>query len=376
MSQSRPRPIFLVHGRYIRRNLGDWLIMRVMLARLLERGEVVCFDRRMKEYDLPGLRAASGRPGSPISALASALTSRLRGRQVYIVYPPGHIFSSSAPSVSSFAKLVIKTALEHVLGAMGVRFMRLGASAGPFNGQDAGYERGSAKRSFYYSVRDSRSERYLKGLGIEGVRRFPDWSLVDPLPAGSAPGFGHPRTSVVLSFRGQLMGTAEDPTYDPSGQARRLARILPSIMDESGAARIVISQQVDQDEPVTRALAVGLEMFQPQISAQTLDWTAAAGLYGSSAVVISNRLHVLLFAMRFGAVPIALIDPRRHDKVMGIFEDAGLTDLVLDVNQDRFDETRLRGIWKNKDRYLSLIQRFFSAAQDQAETELARTLSR
>jgi polysaccharide pyruvyl transferase WcaK-like protein len=67
-------------------------------------------------------------------------------------------------------------------------------------------------------------------------------------------------------------------------------------------------------------------------------------LYSQVSFVFSNRLHVLLFALANGAIPFAIIDIKKNTKITGLFEDAGLKSLIININDHPIDIKALREI--------------------------------
>jgi polysaccharide pyruvyl transferase WcaK-like protein len=65
----------------------------------------------------------------------------------------------------------------------------------------------------------------------------------------------------------------------------------------------------------------------------------APSFYSQAQMLFSNRLHALLLAYKYGAVPFAFIDKTNQQKIVGIFEDTDLEGLLIsldDVNISSF----------------------------------------
>ena len=75
--------------------------------------------------------------------------------------------------------------------------------------------------------------------------------------------------------------------------------------------------------------AIGERYVCTFVAEQTLP--RLADMYSSVDVIISNRLHGLLFASAQGAVPLGLLIPECNQKIIGILEDLGLDDHWIDV---------------------------------------------
>jgi polysaccharide pyruvyl transferase WcaK-like protein len=72
-----------------------------------------------------------------------------------------------------------------------------------------------------------------------------------------------------------------------------------------------------------------------------IDSCSMYDLYSSASMVCSNRLHVLMFAMFCGSLPIAIVNRDKEKKINGIFSDAGLEEIILDISQGTHELDRL-----------------------------------
>ena len=96
--------------------------------------------------------------------------------------------------------------------------------------------------------------------------------------------------------------------------------------------RIAVLTQVLRDRERSRSLSHAL-------GAELVDWDGRnhgkqeevlRSVYQRSALVLSDRLHVLIAAITEGAVPLALI-PKYSDKIERHFAAAGIDDVAVDV---------------------------------------------
>nr|MCU0537984.1 hypothetical protein [Hydrococcus sp. Prado102] len=110
--------------------------------------------------------------------------------------------------------------------------------------------------------------------------------------------------------------------------------------------------------------------------AATLNISVEGGMlaYGDY-LIFSNRLHVLMFAMRCDSIPIAVIDAAKEEKIVGIFSDAGLKRLILDIDKEPFNVSILPEIAANSHQIKEEIAACFDRYQDKAETLLESIFS-
>jgi polysaccharide pyruvyl transferase WcaK-like protein len=129
-----------------------------------------------------------------------------------------------------------------------------------------------------------------------------------------------------------------------------------------GSLRVV--QQVGFDAPLSELLlrelgCAGVCFAQTEESA-----AAVLEAYGTSALVVSNRLHALLFGWACGAVPLAVVDGGHDAKIAGVFRQVGLEDLLLPVSRIADLPEVAMSLVARRDEWRRRLQPLFAAERE------------
>ena len=89
-------------------------------------------------------------------------------------------------------------------------------------------------------------------------------------------------------------------------------------------------------------------------------------------MVVTNRLHVLLLAAQCAALPIALIKQNDNKKIIGIFGDNDLSQLLIDSDYSAPEAVsrKINQICSSKNRYMQTIQAVSAKHTKYMEKEL------
>lgn len=97
----------------------------------------------------------------------------------------------------------------------------------------------------------------------------------------------------------------------------RLKEILPVFFSKGYAVDIIF--QVEEDKLFAKVLAKSLKEYNLNVLSQCI-WYDNLDTYSKYDYVFSNRLHVLLLAAKYGAIPLALISKDlKEKKISNIF---------------------------------------------------------
>jgi polysaccharide pyruvyl transferase WcaK-like protein len=329
------RNIVIVHTFYFRAktqyaNLGDMLISRELLALARAHGNVVVDVCDAPNAFVLGLDIRdTERADSGLSFWLGILfgirgrrtgEAKVSGRRVYLLNPGG--FSGEYSYLAAIAQLGVLF-FYVLLWICGVKIMRVGCSLGPFGRRRKFLERLKSYFVSHIGVRDNQSLSYCNKIGMDNTQYFPDLAFLAS-GAGLRNAFQSDRCTVCLSFRsGASNAMVEDAV---AHQLSILVRSAPPYVS------FKFVTQVAYDAGPNRALAEHLGLLSNCAFVDVSnDLTKAAALYGSCDLVISNRLHVLLLALRNGASVIALVQNSANAKIVGLFSTLALSHLVVDV---------------------------------------------
>jgi polysaccharide pyruvyl transferase WcaK-like protein len=138
------------------------------------------------------------------------------------------------------------------------------------------------------------------------------------------------RSRVIVSFRRETNSLAITEGY----QEAILAKLMTLLANHTHEI-LVFCYQVPSDKDFNQQLfdAFVKKGFQCEFIQQKLSLQEGLNLYSKASLVLSNRLHILLPCIGLGTSHIGIIDKLNHHKILGIYRDAGLEDLLVDVNQ-------------------------------------------
>jgi polysaccharide pyruvyl transferase WcaK-like protein len=369
---------YTVHTQYV--NLGDLVINKTLLRELRRHGRLIVNDQKAPDWFFKELEIAPEERASQYNVkfdhlilLFAFIRLFQRNKKTYLVLGPGHIYNEQK-------KLKLKPVLRSVLDlclfrAVGIRVCRFGVSIGPFLPLAQVAERWRAKLMYFYSVRDSISEDYAHKLGIKKVEKFPDlaWLMEVKNLTNTQNQTRLENDYVIFSFR-----EASHKLDNPTVYKENLYPVLDTIanlMCGKLAKQLVVSYQVEFDYKVCKEIRDRYrEQHEVIFLEDKIDEQSMQNLYSHASLVFSNRLHVLIFAMTHGAIPIAVIDTEKHSKVAGIFSDAGLMNLVVDIQDTQFNVEALLEIIADTDRVKEKIKLLLNRNKSSAHTILNRVI--
>jgi hypothetical protein len=283
---SPPRTVFYsINAQWD--NLGDVEIRATMLDWISDSGApVLAYTGSMPEAYIAAFRAGPNvRWQANAKRYQAALWRAILTRRASIVFAPGpQVYSPSFKSLlKSFVNLVNVAGVR----ASGGSVLAVGRSLRG-RGRVAGIlERSIVSRFHQYVVRDTRSAEVI---GIP-LRNAPDLAFAHRSSPAELKRYG------VISLRG-------DRPLDKNG--------LKAVSDWIRAHDLVpiLLTQVKRDDDQHRALSVelGIEAMLWGDETHSEQLELVRQIYSEARLVVSNRLHALIFGLQFGVVPFAVLD--------------------------------------------------------------------
>lgn len=381
MKSSKQLIFFPLQTQYT--NLGDQLINKVLLDKLQNYGDLIVDDRGVPEWYIEKLgllpHQRSSHYGKKLNYLIieNSLKNKFshQFKQIYFIYHPGHRYGDRTwlETFSWFRAMLISNSLFYLLG---VRMCSFGISIGPFSTPLQILEKLKSRFMYFYSVRDSISEVYAKSIGIQKVQRFPDiaW-LMKIKPAEQIKNLiSIEGQYIIFSFRSATNAYTNSNVY-----ANKLCAILDQIFNLFCLTlnqKLVISYQVEMDYDFCQFLENRYKDRGKVICLkEKLETDTIYDLYHNASMVFSNRLHVLLFSIVSHTLPIAVVDVKKHDKVVGIFQDANLHELIIDIEQDNFQISHLQSLVNQSESIKEKVNLCYQQTQVIAENLLGSVMT-
>jgi hypothetical protein len=278
-------------------NLGDIEIRNAVLTWMLQRSHrVVVFTGAM-----PASYIDAFYTDPFVSLESSAVRYQVRlwidvvRRRASIVFAPGpQVFG---PKLKSMAKSAVNWINVTGVRASGGRVLAVGRSLRGDGRLALLLERHVIAKFHLYVVRDTRSSTVVN----RPLRGAPDLAF-------AGVGMSLSRELVVISLRG-------DRPIDFAG----LQRLCDWV--RSQGLRPVLVTQVKRDNEHHRLLAdkLSVECVFWESESHSEQIARVKDTYSQARMVISNRLHALIFGLEYGAIPLAVIDAG-SDKLLSTLE--------------------------------------------------------
>lgn len=303
-------------------NYGDLVINRECMKLLRKHGKLVVQANYAPEDFLKRLGVSTDeKSGRRFTFARGLIGNALRGKPTYLVLVPGAI--SGDLTRGQWLRHLGLAATYRSLAILGVRIVRLGASMDPLTKRRAPIERWKSHAMHFIGLRDQLSIDAAARAGLQHTASFPDFAWM--LPARDLEVASN-KSEIFLSFRASNNLELDDVA---SAVSEYLAQV-----DPKKNAALTLVCQVERDRATCRELAqriqAGREVTYLDVEQGESDLLDA---YANAAVVLSNRLHVLLFAARQGAPIRAFVHPDRNQKIIGLFQDSGIGERLVNITQ-------------------------------------------
>lgn len=314
-------------------NTGEVLIYKSLLEFIRSHGDVVINDGngiQSKFLTRIGIRDSERLSVKTKQKFVSymicvALTNLFRGNRVFFITGVGE---HSVSGMKSVVKNMMSFVLLIILRILRVKIIRVGMSI-RFDGFWAKFsEKVLSSVINHYYVRDGISFNNCRCIGIKKCKIAPDLSWGYRVPYCEE---DKSRNDLYMSFRFYCESKENSETYRKKIE-ETVKQIVLGIYNKI-QGNIVFSYQCDEDELFMNSILRQLPPIPNLIMSKelvTLD--NAKKYYGNAALILSNRLHVLLLGYKFGAPTVCVSDIENHRKIQGIFLDNGLEANLLDYN--------------------------------------------
>lgn len=355
-------------------NTGDLLINKAAVEVIRKKYNLIIDDTKAPRWFVECILAPSDKLLSRISnksavkeVIFDLVLQKLNVRkkaESYLVLVPGHI--SGAGVKTNIAKLKRLIALS-VIRLLGGKVVKFGVSIGPFDKLGSFIESLISRTYHYYGLRDQDSLNLAKKLNFKNTKFFPDlaWSY----EARNAIKTDE-RKNIVFSFRSNSYGVSHQDEY-----LKKVINCLKEIVLDVKFQnnKILIAYQVSYDRPASVEIYEQLKkVASVELIDRKLSLDDAIALYHTAEMVVTNRLHVLLLAAQCDALPIALIKQNDNKKIIGIFGDNNLAQLLIDSDTLAPDAVsrKIAEVCADKQQYMQTIQVVSAKHTMYMETEL------
>ncbi|MFT4202325.1 MAG: polysaccharide pyruvyl transferase family protein [Chitinophagaceae bacterium] len=330
-NSTKPKNVFLYLGGTQFENVGDLLINRSLLYHIANYGEILLLEQHYPaDYlkalvqDIPNVKILTAFPSRK-----QLFVRKWRDRQTICrLETPGHVFDTNWMPQSNWKSKLVQFVDHFVLG---IRKIRFGVTLGPFASFNEQFYIDNYKSYRLLCVRDKPSLEWCVRHGIKNSFYIPDlaWGYpTEVMHLGGQPP-KQKKNQVLLSFRGNLIGTELDMPY-----LQQIIQALEYIMPLLSGCELVLVQQVDFDLSSNTYIWNHFKgRYAMRLVTETYTLDGAVSAYAEAPYVLTNRLHVFLLALKAGSFPITVTDTERHPKLVNQLREQQLEHLLVDVRE-------------------------------------------
>lgn len=322
-------------------NLGDVILNNNLIEVYRKRGEVIVDDHYLDDAYTQQIDFSDGKVSlmskcslpnpRKLGGLLSMIFTLKRPYDAISRYP-GHYEPGRSPKHLLHGLL---TAVIYTLFRLrGYRIILVGITMSTKNlrGPRLLLERWQAAMHSLYSVRDLTVRDELKALGIGCVQHVPDVFLLatppeSPVSQNDLEARDYKR--IIICLRPDVHESSDEAKVRETTK-QRVRELLDALPSEE--YEVVFSFQVARDHDYNAELYESCKdrpntRFLPEC--QTVE--SARDLYVNATLVLSNRLHCLLYGVSHGVPVLAFTDWTGHKKIIGAWKDFELDDYHYDI---------------------------------------------
>lgn len=341
----------------VAKNLGDVVINALLIRELLKKAKV--YLKGMPSEDLLALIRVNNQNYDNLSVVKPNSRSRIGQKAQTFMYlltqpkfdmvfcPPGH-HSEDTNHLKTLIRAIGEIVKICLYKLRGTKYIKYGITLGPFKGVAWLLHRMICSLSFLVVVRDRANYEALLAKGYPHLQLKADLSFLLfenrelILMEKKNKAFEGRAT---ISLRGALFGGLYDKKYF-EGSLCKAIKLVQDVSDKKKLRQICVVYQAEADcllaSLTFRKMKEAFPDLDVMLRDQCLGLNDALKLYQESSIVITNRMHVFLFAMMCRTKAYVVTEAERHPKLMAVISDMELKSLVFDslsrVNlEDRYE---------------------------------------
>lgn len=318
-------------------NTGEVLIYKSLLQFLRKYGDVIVNDgdsiqpKFLERIEIAEQERLSNWTNNSfiVHMLCTALRNIFSSRQIYFVTGVGE---HSVRTGKAVLKNFFAIGFIGLMRCCGVKAIRIGMSMRFSNNFLAKRSERMLSHLFnHYYVRDSISLNNCREAGVKKCQLAPDlsWGYAINAPATKTK---EDKDVIIFSFRNYCESGVNREAYKKLLTERIVALI--TYLTEKGIYKIWLTHQCNEDYTYAKEIYDLLPARnRVELKQELVTLENGEDYYGKAILTLSNRLHVMLLAYKFGSPTVCLTDVERHRKITGIFRDNNLGDVLMDINE-------------------------------------------
>lgn len=331
-------------------NAGDVLINKALIENLRNYGELKCncsksisneFIKELGILEKEKLYCANGL-SCACKILKQSIKAKINGDKVYIVSGLGHQWGGN---ISSYLKNITAGCIFALYRLLGIKIVKIGMSIGPITKFQGITEKFRSKFINYYYVRDTKSLNLCKKIGIKKAKICPDMSW---LYLNKKYKCLNKNNIVTVSLRESVLNEKDENYINL--MLKKCDMVLNYISEKNdNNIKVIFLYQVKRDyDFCKRAYNYFKENYDCEFIENQVILSTASEYYTKSSYNISNRMHSLLLGYKYGSLPIAVIDSKKHIKISQTLIDNELDDFIVDIKNGKVEDIEKIYTYSNK----------------------------
>jgi len=166
-------------------------------------------------------------------------------------------------------------------------------------------------------------------MGIKKARLCPDFSWIYDNKHTKKVNQTH---RVMVNLRASIFDRIEPSFIETT--LLQCEKILSQLERKiEGEMRVCVAYQIAEDAQFSKMVFERLKKrYDVEYIPYQMKLNDLKEFYGKVDFHISNRMHSLLAGYKYGSLPIALIDIKKHVKISATFSDCEISELMIDIN--------------------------------------------
>ncbi|MEL7585431.1 MAG: polysaccharide pyruvyl transferase family protein [Prolixibacteraceae bacterium] len=266
---------------------------------------------------------------------------------MYVLEPPGHFFTSQAKPLWRDWSILIT---YRFLSLLGCKRVVLGLTLGPFEDAYAKFLGKTSGSYFQIGLRDRESLNLAEKYSFSNTTYIPDlaWYSQEEYAKMSQSLY------VLLSFRDSVTGTRRDMPY-----FNALTDALDKVLPDLGKKILLFYQTVYDRNACLDIFDRYQDKHDIEFIDKCLSHTEASILYSGAELVISNRMHVLVPALKANTLIFSITDTQRHCKLRSVLYENDIPECFGDLSDQELRE-KLRLLQEDRENFLAKVKRIIA----------------
>lgn len=374
-----PKKVFIRAGNQPE-NLGDVMLIRGLVEFFQKYGAKIYVDtvghstETLSEFNLNPENIAFSQSKQPNPSSITGLLKMLWRKQYDIIshYPGMAGFSTVRQHLLKRLPLILIYGLLKLRGYI-VLYPNCSWNSNMLTNLNIRIEKIFAKACTLYGVRDKQVTKFLNENGLKKAQYVQDIFFQNQIFPPKAPQEQNLKKKILINLRDSIPELAKK-NENQDFHLRLLTSLTSLLTELSQNHEITLCFQCVKDAAFMRTVHQHLQPLQNiTLIDEYLTAEKAYTLYQSQDMIISNRLHCVLFAYLTGSRGIALTDSSAHTKLISSLKTYETNVYSLDIHQSPDVNKQKIDEWLTDDTLPETFNKIARTAQNRTYLILTET---